>query len=204
MPAGPHALDATPPLADPSAALTRAYDTIRATRMAGIPILNDALRVEAIGFHRWQQFWLGVLVTPWCMNLVLTPADAARWPALRIGEKSPHLFPAGRFEFIFGREPLIGAGVRGETQMCSLFSPMFEFADHAGARDTAAACLAALFDENNLEATELAIGAAPVTLQQDAADTAARLEREDAELAARGAADESKRNFLRGRWQASP
>lgn len=200
------AADAT---ADPTAALTRAFDTIRRTRMAGIPILNDAVGVEAVGFHRWQDFWLGVLVTPWCMNLVLTQADAARWPRLRSGEKFSLRFPAGRFEFIFGREPLLGADVgsdkRGETLMCSLFSPMFDFADHAGARATALACLTALFDANNAEAADLAVGAAPVTLQQDAAQTAARLEREAAPEppSPSPAVDASKRSFLRGHWRQS-
>jgi [NiFe] hydrogenase assembly HybE family chaperone len=204
----PAATSAAP---DPSAALQAAFDTIRRTRMQAIPILNEALRVDAVGFRRWQDFWLGVLVTPWCMNLVLMPAEPAFWPALRVGDKSTHLFPAGRFDFIFGREALLGEGARGETLMCSLFSPMFEFADHDGARDTALACLDALFDEKNIEATDIVVGPAPVTLQQDAAAVAQDVEREQAEAAAPAAhagedaaapASVSKRDFLRGRWTA--
>jgi [NiFe] hydrogenase assembly HybE family chaperone len=210
LPASASALNAAPAdpadQADPTAALTRAFDTIRRTRMAGIPILNDAVGVEAVGFHRWQGFWLGVLVTPWCMNLVLMEADAVHWPRLRSGEKFSLTFPAGRFEFIFGREALLGASTgddtRGETLMCSLFSPMFDFADHAGARATALACLSALFDANNAEAADISLGAVPVTLQQDAAQTAARLEREAAQEPTL-AIDASKRNFLRGRWHPS-
>jgi [NiFe] hydrogenase assembly HybE family chaperone len=200
---------------DPSAALQAAYDTIRRTRMEGIPILNPAVGVEAVGFRRWRGFWLGVLVTPWCMNLALTEAEPAAWPALRVGEKFTQIFPAGRFEFILGRETLLGTGRRGETLMCSLFSPMFEFANHAGARATALACLDALFDESNLETADIGIGPAPVTLQQDAAAAAAAAE--SAETAERLAPDAkaappaetcapmpsaSRRDFLRGRWTA--
>jgi [NiFe] hydrogenase assembly HybE family chaperone len=190
---------------DPSAALAQAYETIRRTRMEGIPILNGALGVETVGFRRWQGFWLGVLVTPWCMNLVLTEADPTQWPRLRIGEKAAHFFPAGRFDFIFGREALLGDGRHAETLMCSLFSPMFEFADQAGAQATALACLTALFDKGNVEATDIAIGPVPVTLQQDAAATAEKLEREEAEIERSGEAAAtdvavSKRDFLRGRW----
>lgn len=215
MPARDRSSTAAPvaasPAPDPSAALAATFDTIRRTRMQGLPILNEALRVEAVGFRRWQDFWLGVLVTPWCMNLVLMPAEPASWPSLSVGEKSTHLFPAGRFDFIFGRETLLGEGARGETLMCSLFSPMFEFADHDGARDTALACLAALFDEKNIEATDIVVGPAPVTLQQDAAAVAEKLEREEAEAATQAARDAgnsaapssvSKRDFLRGRWTA--
>ena len=41
--------------------------------MAGVPMLNPALRVQAVGFRHWQSHWLGVLVTPWFMNLMLLP-----------------------------------------------------------------------------------------------------------------------------------
>jgi [NiFe] hydrogenase assembly HybE family chaperone len=61
-------------------------------------------------------------------------------------------FPAGVFEFIAGREDTLG-----EYLTCSLFSPMFEFADHETARLTAAAARAALFDATNLEQTDVPI-----------------------------------------------
>ena len=53
-------------------------------------------------------------------------------------------FPAGVYEFVAGREEVIG-----EYQACSLFSPMFAFADHDAARLTAQAALQALFDAAN-------------------------------------------------------
>lgn len=185
---------------DPSPALQGAYETIRRTRMAGIPLLNQAVHVEAVGFRRWQGFWLGVLITPWCMNLVLTAADPAHWPRLRTGEKWTCRFPAGAFEFVFGREAFLGEDRSGETLMCSLFSPMFEFANHEGARATALACLQALFDEHNEEAADIALGPAPVTLAREAAAAAERVDRDGA--TAPGAASMSKREFLRGRWSA--
>ena len=183
---------------DPSAALRVAFDTIRRSRMDGIPILNEALHVDAVGFRRWQGFWLGVLITPWCMNLVLTEADPAAWPQLRVGEKSTQWLPSGRFEFIFGREQLLGAGRRGETLMCSLFSPMFEFANHDGARATALACLDALFDANNVEAADVAVGSA-AALKPDERDEVERAGDRGAETAT-GLV--SKRDFLRGKWSA--
>ena len=32
--------------------------------------------LEAVGFAPWESHWLGVLVTPWCINLMLLPRDA--------------------------------------------------------------------------------------------------------------------------------
>jgi [NiFe] hydrogenase assembly HybE family chaperone len=51
------------------------------------------------------------------------------------------VFPAGVFEFIGSRDAQLG-----EYQACSLFSPMFDFADQQTACDTALAALQALFE----------------------------------------------------------
>jgi [NiFe] hydrogenase assembly HybE family chaperone len=58
------------------------------------------------------------------------------------GVKRHFAFPAGQFEFIHGREDAIGS-----YWMCSLFSPVFEFADQETAEAAAAAALDALFEE---------------------------------------------------------
>ncbi len=104
-------------------------------------MVNPALSVEAVGFRPWHDHWLGILITPWFMNLMLLPRVCANWQPIAERESRHYVFPAGVFEFIGGRDPVLG-----DYQACSLFSPMFEFADQAGAHDTAAAALDALFD----------------------------------------------------------
>lgn len=133
-------------LGAPPERLAAAFCAIHATRMRGLPFVNERLAVEAIGFRPWNGRWLGVLLTPWFMSLVLLPDDApgARWQALQPGACAAYEFPAGVFEFIGGREEAIG-----EFQSCSLFSPVFEFADQETARRAAEAALAALFDAQN-------------------------------------------------------
>lgn len=128
----------------PPERLAAAFRAIHTTRMRGLPFVNERLAVEAVGFRLWNERWLGVLLTPWFMSLVLLPADApgARWQALKKGASAAYAFPAGVFEFIGGHEEAIG-----EFQSCSLFSPVFEFADQATARLAAEAALAALFGE---------------------------------------------------------
>jgi [NiFe] hydrogenase assembly HybE family chaperone len=126
-----------------------AFERVRRERMAGLPFVNEALRVEVVGLRRWRGLWLGVLVTPWFMNLLLLPGDfaadddgpAAAWPRLATGEYASFAFPAGVMSFLGGRE-----GEAGEYLSCSLFSPMFEFAEQAAARQMAEACLLALLD----------------------------------------------------------
>jgi [NiFe] hydrogenase assembly HybE family chaperone len=121
------------------------FRQIETDRMAGIPILNHALQVEVVGLQRFGAEWLCILLTPWFMNVMLLPvppADGAMPDtsyAGAVGHKELVAFPAGRFEMIQGYE----AGI-GHYRMCSLFSPVLEFADHESAVQAAEAALAAL------------------------------------------------------------
>ncbi|MFZ5512872.1 MAG: [NiFe]-hydrogenase assembly chaperone HybE [Pseudomonadota bacterium] len=125
--------------ADPAPLLEAAFRRIQAERMAAVPVLNPALSVEALGFARWQEHWLGVLVTPWFMNLVLVPGAEAGWRPVADGQRVFHRFPSGEYAFLGGREPEVG-----EFQTCALFSPMDRFGDQAMARTVALAAREAL------------------------------------------------------------
>jgi [NiFe] hydrogenase assembly HybE family chaperone len=122
------------------ARLVEAFEHIGRTRMAGVPVLNAALAVEAVGFAMQtdaagEHGVLGVLITPWFMNLIWLPSDA---PKLThgVGQTQRHGIGGERFEFIGAHEASVGP-----YALCSLFSPMFEFADQAAARATAQAVI---------------------------------------------------------------
>ncbi len=127
-------------LAAAAARLEATFEAIRTGRMQDVPILNAALRVEAVGLRSWNGCVLGALVTPWFINLVVLPGDGA-WRALRPTESTWYGFPSGRFQFIAAEEPGIG-----EFHACSLLSPVLEFADHETARETARVAVESLFD----------------------------------------------------------
>ncbi len=169
---------------DPTARVQAAYEAIWRTRMAGLPFVNEKLRVEAVGFRPWSGQWLGVLVTPWSMNLMLLPGEGA-WKPLAAGAERFAAFPAGRFRFIAGHDEVLG-----ESHSCSLFSPTLEFADHKSARLTAEAALVALFDTGNAPAADDLLREHKPERE---ADPAARAE----------APVVSKRDFLRGRYSGS-
>lgn len=116
-----------------------AFAAIGRERMAGLPIVNPALSVAAVGTQAWGGNWIAILVTPWCMNILMLPAQADAWSALTLGATIRHVLPSGEFSFILGDEPALG-----RFQMCSLFSPMLEFSDQAAALATAEAALAEL------------------------------------------------------------
>jgi [NiFe] hydrogenase assembly HybE family chaperone len=124
----------------PPQRLERAFRRIARTRMRDLPLLNRALHVEAVGFRAWQGQWLGALVTPWCINLVLLPTRRRSvWTPVAPGIERQVTFASGAYVFIGALEDGVG-----EYQTCSLFSPVFEFSDHAAACATARAALAEL------------------------------------------------------------
>lgn len=183
--------DALSPLPDPSARLESAFSRIYAERMRGLPFVNRSVRVEAIAFAPWKHYWLGVMLTPWSMNLMLTPRDPALWRPLPHGEKRRYRFPAGCFDFISASDDEVG-----EFLVCSLFSPVLEFADHETARQTARLARNALFDAANAELPEQP--AAEPDRVPAAADAAAPGPL--AQLEASLATPVSRRDLLHGRF----
>lgn len=119
--------------------LEQVFAHIATTRMQGVPVQNPALRVQAVGFapqadSQGGEWLLGVLVTPWFMNLVYLPQAVASAgdAVLGVGLKTSRQIGSQTFEFIGAHEDGLGT-----FACCSLFSPMFEFADHAAAVATA-------------------------------------------------------------------
>ena len=126
--------------AQEGARLAACYRAIGRERMAGLPICNPALAVAAIGFRALSGEAFGVLLTPWCMNLVLLDLQGAPpRPALPAGATRDCDFPAGTIAFTVAA--LDGFG---RVDAASLFAPMHEFASHEEARATGLAALEAV------------------------------------------------------------
>jgi [NiFe] hydrogenase assembly HybE family chaperone len=140
------------------AVLQAVFSEVGATRMAGLPLCHPGLQVEALGFEPLRQadavasgllcaddlqargLWLpplaiGVLVTPWCMNLVSLPIEREDTPQ-RVGRNHRLVLGGHVLSFIGAHEPALGS-----FGACSLFSPMQDFADALAARETALAVL---------------------------------------------------------------
>lgn len=175
---------AAPPLPDPSPRLDAAYRAI-ARRMDGLNFVNPAIEVEAVGFAPWEAHWLGVMVTPWCINLMLLPREPGGWTSLPQGKTLRYRFPAGDYEFISSRDDAVG-----EYQMCSLISPVLEIPDHATARQVAELARAALLDPANAPVPDV-----PTPSADEAAAPGPI-----AQLKEQATAPMSKRDFLRGRF----
>jgi [NiFe] hydrogenase assembly HybE family chaperone len=123
----------------PADAVEEAFFRIQREQMADVPILNPALSVEAVDFQRWQGHWLGIVVTPWCMSMLLVPGSGENWVSTGENKRRFVKFPAGDFAFLGSAEPELG-----EYQSCPLFSPMGQFASQSEATMTARASMIAL------------------------------------------------------------
>lgn len=154
MPDLPHngASDSHVLLAGRVAALEALYREVMATRMQGVPVLNPAVQVQALGFEpavraqdaqgakdaqdtELDESAIGILITPWFMSLVLLPLHRLEQPA-QVGCSQAHYVGTTCLDFISSHDAQLGS-----YAACSLFSPMFEFTDHAAALATAQAVL---------------------------------------------------------------
>ena len=100
-------------------------------------MLHPRVHVQAIGFHKWKYFWLGIIVTPWCMNVILAKGQPSKWKSIPEGRRLHYPFPAGIYDFISVKDRILG-----EYQMCSLMSPLEEVvSDHDMAVEIAKAAL---------------------------------------------------------------
>ncbi|SHG77849.1 [NiFe]-hydrogenase assembly chaperone HybE [Marivita hallyeonensis] len=130
-------------------ALAADFTEIWNAKMKDVPIVNKLLHVQAVGFRMHEGRPLGVLISPWFMNLIQLPGKDETWDDLTPGEKELIAFPSGAYEFIHNTREQTGG-----YKACSLFSPMGDFNTQAQAVDVGKAVMQALFDEANRAETD--------------------------------------------------
>jgi [NiFe] hydrogenase assembly HybE family chaperone len=153
--------------------LVARYAETARTRMAGLPVCHPALSVAAVGFQRWateaatetakgqtaagdgpevSSGLLGVLLTPWFMNLVWRPdPGTASAPDWLVGVSRELAIGPQRLGFLGAHEPDLGG-----FASCSLISPLFQFADQTAALATAQAVVDTLSQDAQAARSALA------------------------------------------------
>ena len=121
--------------------LVARYEAIYRERMRDLPIVNPVLAVEAVGFEQWEDHDLGVLITPWFMNLVLLP-DSKRLADLPQGERVECRFPSGPCELTVYHDEELGSYLAAV-----LFRTVADFPDQDVARAVAEEALANVLAE---------------------------------------------------------
>ena len=114
------------------AALVAEFRRIERDRMQGLPFLNANLEVEAVGFEETDEHEIGVLVSPWFINLVLLPGSD-EWDDAAQGDVAEWTFPSGKIDFTVCQDETLGTYLTAV-----LFRAVVDFPDQATARAVAA------------------------------------------------------------------
>jgi len=130
--------------------LLKTFESILQNNMQGIPILNKRLQVQAMGFQQFEGRIIGVIITPWLMNLIILPNEEDDWNELELGKKMPIKFPATSYKFMVNEIDGIG-----KCKTHSMYSPMHEFSSQDHAVKVAQDFLNALFVERDPTVEEL-------------------------------------------------
>jgi [NiFe] hydrogenase assembly HybE family chaperone len=91
--------------------------------MRELPIYNDKIAIEAIGFRPFgDDALIGVVLTPWFMNLKLLPIVPEPMRMAEIGRPVEVELPAGKRTFVIGGNEIVGL-----YRAHSLHSPVLTF-----------------------------------------------------------------------------
>lgn len=124
------------------------YRRIWLASMRDLPLVNLALSVEAIGFRRWLAAastgradgdaparsadswqcgsdgmlgdWVGAMITPWFINLLILPGGGDLWSDRPSGQRCHIVFPVGPLEFIADDD---ASAEVPAFRYCPLFAP---------------------------------------------------------------------------------
>jgi [NiFe] hydrogenase assembly HybE family chaperone len=135
------------------ARLVAAYQRIGAEQMQGLPMFNSRLQVEAVGFREWEGRFLGILIAPWFMNLVVLPTLREDWQSGGVGSEVDLDLPSGSYSF-----HLCLADEVGVHLSLALFSAVGDFPDQETARSVAEETLCGLFTAPKRPASDSAGG----------------------------------------------
>lgn len=131
------------------------YQRVFEERFRDLPIVNDALSVEAVGFRELAEHLFGALITPWFINLYLLPGTD-RWNERSQGSTCKVELPGAKVDFTVSHDSELGT-----TLSAALFGTVADFPDQAMARDVATETLRLLFSDN-----EAATGAGKKTISR--------------------------------------
>jgi len=126
--------------------LEACFNRIWKDSMEGIQILNNDLVVEAVEFQQWDNRVVGMMVTPWFINLIMLPKEEENWEKEELGAREKFNFP--QKECLMTINDTQGFGY---CKTFSLYSPVNDFPNPESARIAAAIFLRDLLDESKRE-----------------------------------------------------
>lgn len=101
----------------PAPLLVAQYERIAREEMQGLPFYHATMPIvaECVLF---EEQWLGCVLTPWMLSLVVLPGPDQLWP-VRSSDRLALQLPCGNMTFMVGELP-----ETGQLLACSLMSPL--------------------------------------------------------------------------------
>ena len=93
---------------DPGPLLEAHFRAHREALAADTAQTNQALQIKAIGFTKIEGDWVGVMVTPWFIHLLLLPGGGTLWGDIPDGQRRYLDLPGGTFSFTAAEIPAVG------------------------------------------------------------------------------------------------
>jgi len=109
----------TGPADNPQNLLEQCFKAIASAEMCRLPFYQAQVPVLACGFQRFEQQWVGALLTPWMLSLLVLPGPGQIWPQRAVGSRLALALPCGNVGFIVGE--VSGCG---QYLASSLLSPL--------------------------------------------------------------------------------
>ncbi|SUW63834.1 Hydrogenase-2 operon protein hybE [Buttiauxella agrestis] len=104
---------------DPSTLLEDAFQAVAQKQMRQLPFYRAHIPVRACCFQLFEHQWLGSMLTPWMLSLMVLPGPGQVWPMRIVGEKLALILPCGNVRFTVGE--MDGCG---QYLAASLMSPL--------------------------------------------------------------------------------
>lgn len=123
-------------LASPHDEVQAAFRQIAEGEMQSLAFVHPEMPVYVTPFSLFEGQWLGCVLTPWMLSLLIIPGPHQRWLRRNISERLGLKLPYGEMTFITGELPALG-----QYLSCSLLSPLPRELDAEQGQSLAQDCL---------------------------------------------------------------
>lgn len=107
----------------PAVWLEAAFTRVAHNDMQTLPFYRAAIPVKTCGFTLFEQQWVGCLLTPWTLSLLVLPGPDQVWSQRTTGERLALQLPCGNVTFMVS-DIADASGQNHQYLSCSLMSPI--------------------------------------------------------------------------------
>lgn len=130
---------------NPEAFFQQGFTEIAHTRMKGLPIVHPGLEVKVIKFRRWQNDWIGMVVTPWSILSIYVCGNRQAWQPIEPGRVRTIELPSGDYPYTCVDDQILGRYLT-----LSLKSPVLDFENQQAAELFAGVALDAMLTATSI------------------------------------------------------